>query len=217
MSGNKAKTVPNPNAWPEQLDSVPKPYIITNDDRNKNDGPIHDLDVVRPINKVCTTRFVDECQTWLSVSTQCCPTYGNCVTCFRSGPAGMECVHCKMRGSWYVTRFLLKNVLGRGEQYIDAQWFAHMLNLDGNVIVMANRKAWFLTSPVRSIDEHKLEEACNNLMPENKYWYQSMESRKNAVRKIFLEIMIELQSRWNERPSEVDCPPITDNRSVLDE
>lgn len=41
----------------------------------------------------------------------------------------------------------------------------------------------------------------------------SEEERK----KVLSELRDELEDGWYERPSEVECPPITDNRSVLDE
>ena len=227
MSDNEAQIVPDPNAWPEQPDEIPKCYVVRNNDRNCKDEPIHELDVARPANKKYTTMYMDEYEQWKSVSTQGCPTYGNCVICFCSGPAGMQCVRCKVykrNKAWYLTRYLEKSTLNddgyhrsHERQYIDAQWLAQMLNLDCNIIARADRKANFLISPIRAIDAEGIEEGCKNLVPEYIHWCRETPMRKDEVRLIYMKIMIDLWRGWSESPSEVECPPITDNRSVLDE
>jgi len=169
------------------------------------DGPIQDMDVVRPMNKKFTLRGMYEEKEWIKQSTQNCPTYGNCRECFRSGPAGMTCGHCKSDRGGYLSVYVLRGV--REKQFIDAEWLASKLNKTGHVNAMAGQKARWRTPPIIQIGTFGI-----NLMSTKMEHEESMSQsdREWVQYDTYLEIEDELEHGWWN-------PTIVFNRSVLDE
>jgi hypothetical protein len=119
-------------------------YIVVNKERQRMDGPIQDEDVVRPVNCKYTVKCVDKPYKWKRVSSMRCPTYGNCSSCARSGPAGMACGFCNERIAGYICLYINRKA---GRQWIDAQWLSTKLFREGHVTAMANRIVGWLHTP----------------------------------------------------------------------
>jgi hypothetical protein len=124
-------------------------YIVRNKERAELGGPIQEVDVVRPGDGRLSTIVADRAN-WKIKSTQCCPTYGNCTRCYRSGPTGMACGFCNHEFAGY-------KLLYWRDVYFDAQWIAGWLRLDGHVTAMADRKVGWLTTPIERIHDVKLK------------------------------------------------------------
>jgi hypothetical protein len=142
------KIVPTPGVFwvPSQSKFSAWQYIVVNKERQKLDGPIQEMDVVRPINHMFTVKDVDNPDEWNRKSSMCCPTYGNCSSCGRSGPAGMACAFCNDRDAGYMCYYIGKK---GGRQWIDAQWLAVKLFREGHVTAMANRRVGWLSAPIK--------------------------------------------------------------------
>ena len=169
----------------------PERYIVVDKQRREIDGDIHFLDVVRPPNEKYTTRH-DVISVLFSRSTTCCPTYGNCTECYRSGPTGMECqicsqevVHPKYKVA-YVARTL-------GNQYIDAQWLSEKLKKGGHVTARANRKVSWLTTPLQKVGESAMWLIMARMEVDKSL---SKEEKQQVVNDARLEIWRELEEGW---------------------
>ena len=150
----EVEIVRNPNVfwWPSQPYMRSWQTIIVDEDRRQMDGPIQEVDVVRPDNHMYTTNG-NEIEKWRLKSTMRCPTYGNCTYCIRSGPTGMACGFCQNRAAGYLCVYIFRNFK---RQLIDAQWLAGKLFRDGHVTAMANRKVGWLRTPLISTRDDEL-------------------------------------------------------------
>ena len=110
---------------PKQPMYVLKTY--TTDQKGKD---IQEKDVIRPRNKVFeergeyTTNRFDH-----SNSSLCCPTYGNCPTCFNSGPVNKFCSKCNNAECGYVVMYwpYLKESDAR---IVDAQFLSNYFDAE---------------------------------------------------------------------------------------
>ena len=72
-------------------------YIVKgySEDQRTRNNDVQEKDGVRPKNHMWCFRGGAETEPWLQKSTQCCPTYGSCGLCYRSGPVGKVCIKHK--------------------------------------------------------------------------------------------------------------------------
>ena len=166
----------------------PERYIVVDKQRREIDGDIHFLDVVRPPNEKYTTRQ-DVISVLFRRSTTCCPTYGNCTKCYRSGPTGMECQICNGGGK-YAPHFVARK---NGEQYIDAQWFSSKLGKSGHVTAKANRKVSWLVTPLQKVGSDLFRLIMNRMEVDKSF---SKEEKQQVVNDARLEIWRELEEGW---------------------
>ena len=146
--------------WPSQPDEECYQYLVVNKERREMEGPIQEVDVVRVKNGVFSRQGEDETKIWKTKTTMCCPTYGNCNICMRSGPVAMGCGFCNTSLAGYQVM-----VMGREheKQLIDAEWLSKCLGRDGHVVAMANRKVGWLRTPLWIMREDS--ELINQFMP----------------------------------------------------
>jgi hypothetical protein len=185
--------VPTPGVF--WVASQPKfaawPYIVVNKER-RMDGPIQEVDVVRPINHMYTVKGVDNPIEWKRKSSMRCPTYGNCVSCLRSGPVGMACGFCNEKSAGYKCLYIFQY---GGRQWIDAQWFAEKLFRNGHVTVMANRRVGWLTTPIASFNIDALYLWVNRFYPREDG--VSEEERDLKKKEYRIELFKELEKGWS--------------------
>ena len=94
---------------------------------------IKDDDVVRPKNhKTCET-YGDERREWWQKSTIGMATYGNCPYCLKSGPTGLNCNVCKVKGK--APRY---SVLVNNNKFLDAITISELME-QGHETARADR------------------------------------------------------------------------------
>ena len=155
------------------------------------DGPIQEMDVVRPINHMYTTLEGGEPEKWKLKSTMRCPTYGNCTSCVRSGPTGMACGFCKNKSAGYLCMYLSHDCRN---QYIDAQWLAGKMFRNGHVTAMANRKVGWLKTPTARVYSEELSRWVRRYFPDEPGMCD--EERKVVCDAYHQELKAELQDGW---------------------
>ena len=156
------------------------------------DGPIQEMDVVRPINHMYTTMDRGETEKWKLKSTMSCPTYGNCTSCVRSGPTGMACGFCQDKSAGYLCVYISRNFK---HQWIDAQWLAGKMFRDGHVTAMANRKVGWLRTPIMRIHVDEMIRWVRRYLPEE--LGMSDKERRIACDAPHRELKKELLSGWD--------------------
>ena len=157
------------------------------------DGPIQEVDVVKPINHMYTTRDGAEPEKWKLKSTMRCPTYGHCTSCVRSGPTGMACGFCQGKSAGYLCVLISRNF---NNQWIDAQWLAGKMFRDGHVTAMANRKVGWLKTPImKTHTDRMIGWVRRFFLPEEPG--MSKEERKRACNAYHQELREELQIGWD--------------------
>ena len=98
--------------------------------------PIDECQVVRAANGKFFGR--DEPARFRVLSSACCPTYGNCNYCWRSGPLNMQCIYCNDDRKGYSYLWLNH---GGGKRILDAEYFAHLMGLgNDHVVALADRR-----------------------------------------------------------------------------
>ena len=155
------------------------------------DGPIQEMDVVRPINHMYTTMDGAETEKWKLKSTMRCPTYGNCTSCVRSGPMGMACGFCEKKTAGYLCVYISRNFK---HQWIDAQWLAGKMFRDGHVTAMANRKVGWLRTPIVSTRDGESGMWVRRFFPHEPGMNE--EERKLACDAYRRELFEELSDGW---------------------
>ena len=113
-------------------------YIVTEYREGQDGQPIKECQVVRADNG----RFyrADEPTSFSILSRARCPTYGNCNSCYRSGPLNMCCRFCNDATKGYAIMFVYHPVLHCKRRIVDAEYFAHLTKLtDDHVVALADR------------------------------------------------------------------------------
>jgi hypothetical protein len=176
--------------WPQQPKRSWWQYIVVDKERQQRDYTIREMDVVRPENKKYTVKGKDNPREWAKKSNMGCPTYGNCTMCARSGPAGQACKLCNKKTAGYLCLYINRDE----RQWIDAQWLAEKLYRDGHWSADSNRKAGFLTSPIKQISSMQLGTWVREFLPEE--WRVSKEEREMKCDMYHRELEYELMSGW---------------------
>jgi hypothetical protein len=111
-------------------------YIVTTYRVEQAGQPIDECQVVRATNGRFFGR--DEPARFRVLSSASCPTYGNCTSCWRSGPLNMQCIYCNNDGKVYSYLWLSH---GGGVRILDAEYFAHLMGRgDDHVVALADRR-----------------------------------------------------------------------------
>jgi hypothetical protein len=194
MSDDEVEVVENatPFTWPQQPVLDHREYIVRNKERQKLEGPIQEVDIVRPVNEKYTVLGGNEYRDrWIQKTTAGCPTYGNCSICYRSGPTGMACGFCNKKWAGYLIMSINRN---GSPQIIDAQWLAGQLNKRDHVDAMANRIASWLTTPMKTFMNDESLQAITYQMELDASMDEQL--KKSARELTFMKIRNELYAGW---------------------
>lgn len=95
----------------------------------------------------------DEIKRFRDRSTGVCPTYGNCVGCFKCGPVGKKCDECIDPQKGYAVIFMI--TMSGDKRIIDAEYLARM-SRKGQEIAKADRTQAWVRMPTKTMDESAL-------------------------------------------------------------
>ena len=114
-------------------------YIVITYRVEQAGQPIDECQVVRAANGKFFGR--DEPARFHLLSSARCPTYGNCNSCWRSGPLNMQCNYCNDDRKGYSYLYLNN---GGGKRILDAEYFAHLMELgNDHVVALADRRYYW--------------------------------------------------------------------------
>ena len=115
---------------------------FTEDQRGQ---PIRDADVITAANGMYFTD--DEINRFRERSSDHCPTYGNCPTCFRTGAIGTLCIPCENTDHYQAT-FYRDNKAAQGRRILDAKYVTRLMEASPEFQVpLADRRYQWLRTP----------------------------------------------------------------------